>query len=78
MLGVTYITDSIVAAMMERAEQTAYRVYETDCLYLICCALGNNPGKRYYHILNPIPEDKRSGMEIAEERLDRYGIEVVD
>lgn len=78
MLGVTYLTDSIMAAIEEHSEITAYRVYQTDCLYLICGSLGNKPSRRYCDILHPEPKDERSGMEIAEERLERFGIKVVD
>lgn len=78
LLGITYFTDSLVAAMTERVQTEAYRVYETDCLYAIGRALGIEWNKRYYDVLHPAEEDPRSGMEIARERLESFGIKVVD
>ena len=78
MLGVEYLTESILTAMKKSFETMSYRVYHTDCLRLISCALGNNPGKRYWNIIRPEPADERTGMEIAEERLERFGVKVVD
>lgn len=34
--------------------------------------------KRYYDILHNTPEDDRDGEEIAYERLERFGIKVVE
>jgi len=50
----------------------------TDRLYSLCAWTGNKPDLRYYDILHPVPEDPRSGMEIATDRLEHMGIKVVD
>jgi hypothetical protein len=64
--------------MRQRLETEAYRVYETDCLYAIARTLSVPLTRRFYDILHPTEKDTRSGMDIAEERLERFGIEVVD
>lgn len=78
LLGPGYLADSIAASARARAETEVYRVYETDCLYGIARALGVKFRRRFYDILHPEPEDDRTGMEIAQERLDRLGIKVVE
>lgn len=78
LLGVTYLTDSLLYAMNTQRKDEAYRVYVTDCFYGIYSALGGNMGRRYYDILHPAQEEERSGEEIAHERLERFGIKVVD
>lgn len=62
----------------ERNTLETYRVYQTNCLYLLCCALNNNPGVRYKDIIYPIAEDERPCDDIVSERLERFGIEVID
>ena len=78
LLGVQYLTDSLMYAMNTRRQDEAYRVYVTDCFYGICSTLGGKLERRYYDILHPAQEETRSGEEIAYERLERFGIEVVD
>lgn len=78
LLGPGYLADSIAASARARAEVEAYCVYETDCLYSIGSALGVKFRRRYYDLLHPEPEDDRTGMEIAQERLARLGIKVVE
>lgn len=70
--------DGITAVMDKHVELETYRTYKTDCLYLICCALGNNPGIRYYDMIHPREEDDRPCEDIVSERLERFGIKVVD
>lgn len=78
LLGVQYFLDSLLNAMNTQRKNEAYRIYITDCFYGIFSALGGTMGRRYYDILHPSQEDTRSGEEIAHERLERFGIKVVD
>ena len=64
--------------MTERAKTEAYRVYETDCLCAIGKSLGVEIGRRYYDILHPDKDEDKPADVIIEERLNRFGIEVVD
>lgn len=73
-----YLTDSILAAARRLGVEEAYRIYHTDCMYAICTMLGADMKKRFFYILHPELEDRRTGKEIAYERLERFGIEVVD
>ena len=72
----------MVATIEEYADLEKYRVYSTDCLYLICCALGHNPGIRYIDSIrmreDDTNNDDRSCDDIVSERLQRFGIEVID
>lgn len=77
MAGVEYLTDGIIASINKHVELEMYRVYETDCLYLLCCALDNNPGMRYYDMIHPTVEDDRPCEDVTAERLERFGIKVV-
>lgn len=78
LLGIPYLTGCLAAALDARLKEEAYRVYVTDCLYYVAEAWGTRMKCRYYEILHPQPEDKRTGKEIALDRLDRFGIKVVD
>lgn len=75
--GPGYLTDCITFAAARRLREETYRIYVTDCLYMICAWSGNKLSKRYCEIVNPVPEDDRPGEVIAAERLERYGIKVV-
>ena len=77
MAGVSYIVGNFIAAINEYRHQQTYRVYLTDCGYSICKKLGVDVKKRYFDLLCPESVDKRDGMEIAKERLARFGITVV-
>lgn len=81
-MGVRYLNDGIVATINSYTELEIYRVYETDCLYLICCALGNTPSVRYYNLVHPEMGDDGDAIDrpcedIVSERLERFGIKVV-
>ena len=78
MLGVNYLADSIAAASRRLEIEEAYRVYHTDCMYALCAFLGVEVKRRFLNILHPELEDRRTGTEIANERLERFGIKVVD
>ena len=78
MFGSGYIAQCVMATVEEIRREESYRIYETDALCGIGRALGLSFEKRYYDILHPQPEDNRSGGEIAAERLERFGIKVVD
>ena len=45
---------------------------------MISSALGNIPGARFRDIIKPEPKEERNGAEIVADRLDRFGIKVVD
>ena len=78
LLGVAYLTDALTYAVNERKRTEAYMIYETDCLQLIGKSLGIEFNSRFYDILHPEKIDNRPAEEIAEDRLERFGIKVVD
>lgn len=77
-MGVTYLTDLLITALNESKQEEAYRVYVTDCFYSICCSLGNPMEMRFFDVLHNNPVDDRDGKEVAYERLERFGIKVVE
>lgn len=79
LLGVTYLTDALLGACARLRKQEAYRIYETDCLYGIASALGLKIHGRYAELIqHSEPEEDRTGKEIAIERLEHFGIKVVE
>lgn len=78
LIGIDYLTECVMGAVMQRISEENYRVYITDCLYGISAGLGNKPVRRYFDILHPAPVDNRTGEEIAIEHLEKLGIKVVD
>ena len=84
LLGKAYFTDAIMAAMDARRREEAFKVYVTDCFYGIYNALGGHMNKRFYDILHAYDEEHGTeeetldGDELAHERLERFGIKVVD
>lgn len=55
----------------------AYRVYVTDCFYVIAASLGNKLDRRFYDMLHP-EDDSVDGAALARERLEHFGIKVVE
>lgn len=67
--------------MKESSEDTAYRVYVTDCLKLIAentanISRGQYMKSRYYDIIHPAKVDTRTGDEIVEDIIKRAGLVV--
>ena len=61
----------------QQANDTAYRVYVTDCLKLIAENSGNISLKlRYYDIIHPKKTDTRTGDEIVADIIKRAGLVV--
>lgn len=77
-MGVPYFTDCLITAVGDYRREEAYRVYVTDCFYAITQSLGNPMRRRFYDMLHNTPEDERDGEEIVYERLERFGVKVVD
>ena len=77
--------------LKERMRNELYQVYVTDCLQAICnntanyvvpgvedvITVGSTVNKRWYSIMNPPPEDTRSGEEIVLDVIKKAGLEVV-
>lgn len=65
----------------QQANDTAYRVYITDCLKLIAentanISRGQYMKLRYYDIIYPAKVDTRTGDEIVEDIIKRAGLVV--
>lgn len=77
LLGVDYLIDVCIEAVNAQRKEEMFWDYQSDCLYIIASYLGCKPSKRFYDILHPQPVDTRTGMEIAKDRLAKFGIEVI-
>lgn len=77
MLGAEYVMSTVIDTLNVQRIEEGYRVYETDCLYAIATALGIKMQRRYYDVLHP-SQDTEEDNETARERLERFGIKVVD
>ena len=77
LLGADYAMQTCIGEIDAQRKEEAYRVYETDCLYAIGRFLKIPLERRFYDILHPTPKDTRTGEEIANDRLAKFGIKVV-
>ncbi len=71
------------ARIRGRGEETAYRVYMTDCVRLLTenvakAAAGSYVRERYWDILHPKPADNRTEEERFYDCIHALGFEVVD
>ena len=67
-----------IARYKSHQRDEAYRIYVTDLLRIIGKASGGNIDKRYWDIINPTPQDSRTGDEIVADVLEKAGIEVIN
>ena len=68
----------VTAKLKAVREEKLFRIYTTDSFLCICRSLGSEGGKRYYDILYPPKEDTRNPQDIANERIKRLGLKVVN
>lgn len=76
LLGADYMMDAVIDAINARREQEIYQNYIAECLR----GIGSPIMKiaRLHDILHPQPIDPRSGMEIAVDMLDKFGIKAAN
>jgi len=73
-MGREYVLEHCVAEQERRFEEKAYRVYTSEVLKSIAETLGVKMYKSYTDIINRIPEDTRTGDEIALDIITRAGL----
>lgn len=79
MLGSGYVVDCCIAAVNAKREEMNYRIYMSDIAMMYINAHIKGEGMpRFYDIIHPKAEDKRTGREIADDILSRHGLKVVD
>ena len=76
LLGADYMMDAVIDAINARREQEVYQDYIAECLR----GIGSPIMKiaRLRDILHPQPIDPRSGLEIAVDMLDKFGIKAAN
>ena len=73
LLGAVYMMDAVIDAINARRETEMYWEYSAECLRGIGASLGMKIVS-FHDILHPQPIDTRSGLEIAVDMLDKFGI----
>ena len=71
-----------MARYQSQQRDLAYRIYVTDCLRIISENTAKVGGGSYItakfaDIINPKPDEKRTGEELAADIIKRAGIEVI-
>ena len=64
----------VLARIDKENREESYRIYITDSLYQQ--AQGMRLTSRYYDLMNPVPEDKRTGDEIAADVIKKCGLNI--
>ena len=81
LFGSGYVIEHCVSALAEEQEKRAFEVYVTDTLQMISKNTANYAGGsyvtgRYIDIVNPKPEDNRTGDEIVLDIIRRAELKV--
>ena len=81
-LGIKSILSTLRIKCKEDFEQEAYRLYSANCLRMIAfntarLSQGEYITKNLADIINPKPEDNRTGAEIVEDVINKLGLEVI-
>lgn len=70
-----------ISSFVEKQKKEAYEIYITDCLRIITENTSHQNGKyiskRYYDLIHPEKQDKRSGAEIAKDVIKKTGINLI-
>lgn len=74
LLGVGYLSDLLWAAIDAQNRDDMYRIYASDMLCCIARGSGGTVERRYYDILHPPKEDRRTAEEIGEDFMARHGL----
>lgn len=68
----------VIARYHEIQRDEAYRIYISDVLKAMAEGIGGvTVNHRFYDVLHPKKEDKRTANEIVEDIISRAGIEVI-
>ena len=77
-MGTSYVVDYCVMDINRRRERANFDIYVTDVLGGLLSRWCTEKIPRYYDLIHPAPEDKRTGQEIADDIIAKYGLKVVD
>ena len=78
LMGSGYVIEYCVAAYNADMERRNFEVYITDIVAALVGMFAKDKIPRYYDLMHPPKEDKRSGEEIAADIIARHGLKVVD
>ena len=76
MFGSEYVIEHCVSVFKAQYKAELFKMYITDCLMAMLKGRGAKV-KRFYDMLHPPKEDKRSPQEVVDDIASRAGIRVV-
>lgn len=80
-MGVSAVLAALPSLIMQEHRRFSLAVYITDCLQAIAENTASHGGKimqkRWKDVVDPAPEETRSGEEVAMDIIQRAGLKVV-
>lgn len=76
-IGKSYIVDYCRHKALMLREQRNYQIYITDGIAGLIRMWSKSKVPRYYDLMHPQPKDERTGQEIADDIIAKYGLKVV-
>lgn len=76
-MGSGYVVDHCISAFRIKQERRGFEYYLTDAIAAYIGMWSKDRYPRYYDMMHPKEEDKRSGAEIAADIVAKHGLKVV-
>ena len=76
-MGCGYVVDCCISAFNHTQERRNFEIYITDAAAALINMWAKDPYPRYYDLIHPQEQDKRSGEEIAADIIAKHGLKVV-
>ena len=77
LMGCGYVVDCCISAFNHIQERRNFEIYITDVAAALINMWAKDPYPRYYDLIHPQEQDKRSGEEIAADIIAKHGLKVV-
>lgn len=71
------MVENCIAVFLDRQERNNFEIYITDAAAALINMFSKEKMPRYWDIVHPKKQDKRSGDEIAADIIARHGLKVV-
>lgn len=77
MMGCGYVVDCCISAFNHIQARRNFEIYITDAAAALINMWAKDTYPRYYDLIHPQEQDKRSGEEIAADIIAKHGLKVV-